>query len=138
MDPLYKVLNYPKGNDSLKPTEALSLKFLKRCRKITKKNSYHHVYASFFAFYFVLSSNIRNFAANIQQSYYIIMIKAMILAAAALTMSATAVDAQTMIEKNNIKVENHLMTPEVLWAMGRIGAAEASPNGKQIVYQVGY
>ena len=51
------------------------------------------------------------------------MIKAMILAAAALTMGATTVDAQTMIEKNNIKVENHLMTPEALWAMGRIGAA---------------
>ena len=30
------------------------------------------------------------------------MIKAMILAAAALTMSATSADAQTMIEKNNI------------------------------------
>ena len=66
------------------------------------------------------------------------MIKAMILAAAALTLSATTVDAQTMIEKNNIKVENHLMTPEALWAMGRIGGTEASPNGKQIVYQVGY
>ena len=66
------------------------------------------------------------------------MIKAMILAAAALTMSTTTVDAQTMIQKNEIKVENHLMTPEALWAMGRIGAAEASPNGKQIVYQVGY
>ncbi len=48
------------------------------------------------------------------------MIKAMILAAAALTMG-TAADAQTMIQKNDIKVENHLMTPEALWAMGRIG-----------------
>ena len=47
------------------------------------------------------------------------MIKAMILAAAALTMSATAADAQTMIQKNNIKVENHLMTPEALWAHGK-------------------
>ena len=43
----------------------------------------------------------------------------MILAAAALTMG-TAADAQTMIHKNDIKVENHLMTPEALWAMGRI------------------
>lgn len=66
------------------------------------------------------------------------MIKTMILAAAALTISGTMANAQTMIEKNNIKVENHLMTPEALWAMGRIGGAEASPNGKQIVYQVGY
>ena len=65
------------------------------------------------------------------------MIKVMILAAAALTMG-TAADAQTMIQKNDIKVENHLMTPEALWAMGRIGGAEASPNGKQVVYQVGY
>ena len=31
-----------------------------------------------------------------------------------------------------------MMTPEALWAMGRIGTVEASPNGQQIVYQVGY
>ena len=42
--------------------------------------------------------------------------------------------SQTMIQKNDIKVENHLMTPEALWAMGRIGGAEASPNGKQVVF----
>lgn len=46
--------------------------------------------------------------------------------------------AQTMIEKNNIKLSTDRMTPEALWAMGRIGSATASPNGKQIVYQVGY
>lgn len=43
-----------------------------------------------------------------------------------------------MIEKNNIKLSTDRMTPEALWAMGRIGSATASPNGKQIVYQVGY
>ncbi|MBR2035070.1 MAG: peptidase S9, partial [Prevotella sp.] len=42
------------------------------------------------------------------------------------------------IGKNNIKLESDLMTPEALWAMGRIASAEASPDGKQIVYQVGY
>jgi dipeptidyl aminopeptidase/acylaminoacyl peptidase len=42
------------------------------------------------------------------------------------------------IGKQNIKVENGRMTPEALWAMGRIGTAEASADGKQIVYQVGY
>ena len=42
------------------------------------------------------------------------------------------------IGKQNIKLESNLMTPEALWAMGRIGAAEASADGKQIVYQVGY
>ena len=41
------------------------------------------------------------------------------------------------IGKQNIKLSSNLMTPEALWAMGRIGAAEASADGKQIVYQVG-
>jgi len=42
------------------------------------------------------------------------------------------------IGKQNLKLSSKLMTPEALWAMGRIGAAEASADGKQIVYQVGY
>ena len=42
------------------------------------------------------------------------------------------------IGKQNIKLNSDLMTPEALWAMGRIGAYEASVDGKQIVYQVGY
>ena len=43
-----------------------------------------------------------------------------------------------VIGKQNIKLNSNLMTPEALWAMGRIGAAEASADGKQIVYQIGY
>ena len=42
------------------------------------------------------------------------------------------------IGKNEIKLTSNKMTPEALWAMGRIGATQASPNGKSIVYQVGY
>ena len=42
------------------------------------------------------------------------------------------------IGKNNIKLTSDLMTPEALWAMGRIGGAEAAPDGKTIVFQVGY
>ena len=41
------------------------------------------------------------------------MIKAMILAVAALTMG-TAADAQTMIQKNDIKVEKHLLPSAAL------------------------
>lgn len=49
-------------------------------------------------------------------------------------------DAQQEVNigKNNVSVKNRLMTPEALWAMGRIGSAEASPDGKTVVYQVGY
>ena len=42
------------------------------------------------------------------------------------------------IGKKEIKLTGNKMTPEALWAMGRIGATQASPNGKSIVYQVGY
>ena len=42
------------------------------------------------------------------------------------------------IGKSNIKLKSRMMTPEALWAMGRIGGVEASPNGQKVVYQVGY
>jgi dipeptidyl aminopeptidase/acylaminoacyl peptidase len=57
---------------------------------------------------------------------------------AAILMSCSGLNAQTMIGKNNIQLSNDLMTPEALWAMGRIGTTQASPDGKMIVYQVGY
>ena len=44
----------------------------------------------------------------------------------------------TMIQKNNIRIDGDRMTPEALWAMGRIGSYAASPDGKQIVYTVAY
>ena len=59
--------------------------------------------------------------------------------AAALLMSSSMAQAQDVnIGKSNIKLSSDLMTPEALWAMGRIGSAQASPNGQKIVYQVGY
>jgi len=51
--------------------------------------------------------------------------------------SAKAQD-NDVIGKQNIKLQSRMMTPEALWAMGRIGTYEASPDGKHIVYQVGY
>ena len=68
------------------------------------------------------------------------MKKMMTLVATALLLSTTIVkaDDNVKIGKQNIMVKGGLMTPEALWAMGRIGAAEASADGKQIVYQVGY
>ena len=60
------------------------------------------------------------------------------LAIATLLMAGHANAEDVKIGKQNIKVENGRMTPEALWAMGRIGTAEASADGKQIVYQVGY
>lgn len=68
------------------------------------------------------------------------MNKATILATA-LSICCGSVNAQenaSFIGKNNITLQSDLMTPEALWAMGRIGGAQASPDGKHIIYQVGY
>ena len=43
-----------------------------------------------------------------------------------------------VIGKSNIKLKSRMMTPEALWAMGRIGTVTASPDGKLVAYQVGY
>ena len=66
------------------------------------------------------------------------MIAKTIALVAALWMGGNFANAQTMIGKSDIKLSSDLMTPEALWAMGRIGGAQVSPNGKQVVYQVGY
>ena len=51
----------------------------------------------------------------------------------------SATMAQTVnIGKSNITLKSDLMSPEALWAMGRIAAPTPSANGKHIVYQVGY
>ena len=60
-------------------------------------------------------------------------------AAMALWLMPAAINAEEdVIGKSNIQLKSRMMTPEALWAMGRIGTVEASPDGKRIVYQVGY
>ena len=62
-----------------------------------------------------------------------------ILLAVVLILPATAnKQSEDVIGKQNIKLQSRLMTPEALWAMGRIGSAAVSPDGSKIVYQVGY
>ena len=56
----------------------------------------------------------------------------------ALMVLGTATAENDVIGKQHIKLNSRMMTPEALWAMGRIGTVEASPNGRQVVYQVGY
>ena len=67
------------------------------------------------------------------------MKRLIILAVAVLTvLGSVNAEDNVNIGKSNIKLKSRMMTPEALWAMGRIGTVEASPNGQQIVYQVGY
>ena len=63
------------------------------------------------------------------------------MVAAALVLGCSTSNAQEapgFIGKSDITLNSDLMTPEALWAMGRIGGHQASPDGKRIVYQVSY
>ena len=42
------------------------------------------------------------------------------------------------IQKQTVQLESDQMTPEALWAMSRISGYQASPDGKHIVFQMGY
>ena len=47
-------------------------------------------------------------------------------------------DSKVNIGKSNIRIEDGVLTPEVLWSMGRIGGVAVSPDGSRIAYQVSY
>ena len=66
--------------------------------------------------------------------------KKIIMAAALILMTAGSTNAEEIVKigRQNITIKDGRMTPEALWAMGRIGSYEASPDGSKVVYQVGY
>lgn len=43
-----------------------------------------------------------------------------------------------IIEKQEIKVADGIMSPEVMWAMGRVSGIQVSPDGKDVLYGVQY
>lgn len=45
---------------------------------------------------------------------------------------------KNLIRKSDIRIKDGRMTPEALWAMGRIGGMNVSPDGKRVVYTVAY
>ena len=49
----------------------------------------------------------------------------------------TAQDGQ-LIGKSEITLDQRRLTPEALWAMGRIGDVAVSPDGRQVAYTVAY
>ncbi|MCR5849549.1 MAG: S9 family peptidase [Bacteroidaceae bacterium] len=69
------------------------------------------------------------------------MKKILTIMAAALLCAACGTQKESEkvnIQKQTVQLESDLMTPEALWAMSRIGAYQASPDGKHIVFQMGY
>jgi dipeptidyl aminopeptidase/acylaminoacyl peptidase len=54
------------------------------------------------------------------------------------TMTACTKDQKPVITRSDIQLQSDTLTPEALWAMGRIGSYATSPDGKRVAYQVTY
>ena len=54
------------------------------------------------------------------------------------SMSACKQEQKPVITRSNIQLQNDTLTPEALWAMGRIGSYAISPDGSKVAYQVTY
>ena len=61
-----------------------------------------------------------------------------ILLATLLTMATIDSDAQSYIGRQNPSISNRTLTPELLWAMGRVGSSAVAPDAKTIAYNVSY
>ncbi len=69
-----------------------------------------------------------------------VIMAAMFMATAAITSCSESGDKNQapIIGKKQMKIENRRLTPEALWAMGRIGAVSVSPDAQSVVYGVSY
>lgn len=63
--------------------------------------------------------------------------KKFILAAFILALGVT-INAQEIIGKQDLKLDGNRMTPEALWAFGRVSGIEVSPDGNTVLYGVSY
>ncbi len=63
---------------------------------------------------------------------------AAVMSASCMEVQANTEQDKSLIGKSDIKITNQRLSPEALWAMGRIGGVVVSPNEKQIAYTVAY
>jgi dipeptidyl aminopeptidase/acylaminoacyl peptidase len=66
------------------------------------------------------------------------LIKTSIMAIAVAAASGSTLAEAPIIGKHQPKIENGIMTPEVLWSFGRVGNVQISPDGSKILYSVSY
>lgn len=71
------------------------------------------------------------------RSINLLFMSATIVLASGMEAKAAEQD-KSLIKKSAIKIENQRLSPEALWAMGRIGGVSVSPDEKQIAYTVAY
>ncbi|EJW95622.1 prolyl oligopeptidase family protein [gut metagenome] len=73
-----------------------------------------------------------------KQTKAIIMSAAMAMASCGGTQDAVPGGQAELIQRSDIRIEGKRLTPEALWAMGRIGSVSVSPDAKQLAYTVAY
>ena len=61
----------------------------------------------------------------------LLMSAVMTLASCGSSSEATKEGDADLIGRSDIRIENRRMTPEALWAMGRIGSVTPSPDAKR-------
>ncbi|MEA4936528.1 MAG: S9 family peptidase [Paludibacter sp.] len=61
-----------------------------------------------------------------------------IMSATIIATSCSTKDTSGLIGKHQPKIENGLLTPEVLWSFGRVGGVQLSPDQSKILYTVSY
>ena len=67
-----------------------------------------------------------------------IMAAALMLASSCTEVKQEGQGYEPIIGKQEITIKDGRLTPEALWAMGRIGSLSISPDGKKIAYTVAY
>lgn len=73
-----------------------------------------------------------------KQANLLFMSAMMTLASCSSSHEAAQSDGDNVIGRQDIRIEKRRMTPEALWAMGRIGSVAPSPDGNKIAYVVTY
>ena len=78
------------------------------------------------------------FNNEVMNKFSLAMMTATLMLAACQAGTQQENNAGTPIGKANISIPGKRMTPEALWAMGRIGGISVSPGGEQLAYTVTY
>lgn len=68
----------------------------------------------------------------------LIMSVSLLIASTSSGLNLSDTKSENIIGKQNIEIKDGVLTPEALWAMGRIGSLDVSPDGKKIAYTVTY
>jgi dipeptidyl aminopeptidase/acylaminoacyl peptidase len=66
------------------------------------------------------------------------LLKTSIMTIAVVAASCSSKVETPIIGKQQPKIENGRMTPEVLWAFGRVAGTQVSPDGTKVLYSVSY